>query len=118
MPVAVAWTTLTGVTFVLLFMWIFVHVSSRRSGMVVANSLVFPLLMLGGSFFPAEVMPNWMVAVGRLTPNGWSLERLKEILIDRADVGVLLAGAAGLSVLALVLFFHTAARMRGFFARR
>lgn len=118
LPVALAWTTLSGVTFVLLFMWIFVHAGSRRSGAVITNSIVFPLMMLGGSFFPAEVMPQWMVAVGRLTPNGWSLEHLKDILMDRADAGGLLIGAAALSAFALVLFFHTAARMRGPFARR
>ncbi len=118
LPVALAWTTLAGVTFVVLFMWIFVHTRSRRSGMVITNSIVFPLMMLGGSFFPAEVMPTWMGAVGRVTPNGWSLERLKDILIDRADVTQLLVGAAVLLAVALVLFFHTAARMRGAFVRR
>jgi len=112
------WTTLSGVTFVLLFMWIFVHARSRRSGMVITNSIVFPLMMLGGSFFPAEIMPTWMSAVGRVTPNGWSLERLKDILLDRSDATALLAGTAGLLAVALVLFFHTATRMRGSFARR
>ena len=118
LPVALAWTTLAGVTFVVLFMWIFVHAPSRRAGMVISNSLVYPLMMLGGSFFPAEIMPTWMSAIGRLTPNGWSLERLKDILIDRADATGLLAGTAGLLAVALVLFCHTAARLRGSFARR
>ena len=118
LPLALAWTTLSGVTFVLLFMWIFVHARTRRAGMVISNSIVFPLMMLGGSFFPSETMPTWMGAVGRLTPNGWSLERLKDILIDRADAVGLLVGTAGMLAIALVLFFHTAARMRGSFARR
>ena len=118
LPGALAWTTLSGVTFVLLFMWIFVHARTKRAGMVISNSIVFPLMMLGGSFFPSEIMPTWMSAVGRWTPNGWSLERLKDILIGRADAAGLLVGAAGLVALALVLFAHTAARMRGTFARR
>lgn len=118
LPVALAWTTLSGVAFVLLFMWMFVHARTRRSGMVIANSLLFPLLMVGGSFFPAETMPAWMGAIGRITPNGWSLERLKDILIGRADATALLIGTASLLTIALVLFFHTAARMRGPFARR
>lgn len=118
LPVALAWATLSGVTFVLLFTSIFVHVRTRRSGLVIANCLVFPLLMLGGSFFPAEVLPAWMGSIGRLTPNGWSLERLKDILLDRADAPTLLIGTAGLLAVALVLFFHTAARMSGSFARR
>ncbi len=118
LPIALGWTTLSGVTFVLLFLWIFSLARSRRSGMVVTNSVVFPLMMLGGSFFPAEVMPAWMGAVGRWTPNGWSLERLKDILIGRADATALVVGAAGLVALALVLFFLTAARMRGSFARQ
>ena len=32
LPVALAWTTLSGVTFILLFMWIFVHTRTRRAG--------------------------------------------------------------------------------------
>ena len=117
LPVALAWTTLSGVTFVLLFMSIFVLARSRRSGMVITNSIVFPLMMLGGSFFPAEVMPTWMGAVGSLTPNGWSLERLKDILLGRSSASALLTGTAVLLLGALALFSHTATRMRGSFAR-
>ncbi len=118
LPIALAWTTLSGVTFVLMFMWIFVHARTRRAGMVVTNGLVYPLMMLGGSFFPVEVMPAWMGTVGRVTPNGWSLERLKDILIARTDATTLLASTAVLLTVALVIFLHTAARMGGPFARR
>ena len=53
-------------------------------------------------------------AVGRVTPNGWSLERLKDILVDRADATTLLVGTTGAAGRwLLLLFFHTAARMRG-----
>jgi ABC-type Na+ efflux pump permease subunit len=117
LPVALVWSTLSGVTLILLFMWFFVHARTRRAGVVITNSLVYPLLMLGGSFFPSEIMPEWMGVVGRLTPNGWSLENLKSILIDDVDGMALSMGIVGLLAAALLLFYLTAARMRGRFAR-
>ena len=48
-------------------------------GNVVISAVLFPLLMLGGSFFPSEAMPGWMAQVGRWTPNGWAVERLKAL---------------------------------------
>ena len=74
--------------------------------------------MLGGSFFPSEVMPKWMAAVGRHTPNGWSLEHLKDILVARADVASLGIGTAALLLVGAILFALCARSMRGAFVRR
>ena len=38
--------------------------------------LVFPLLMAGGSFFPLAVLPGWIAAIGRASPNGFMADRL------------------------------------------
>ena len=117
LPLAVLWSTLSGVVFGLLFMWITMHARTRRAGAVITNSIVFPLLMLGGSFFPIEIMPKWMGKLSTYTPNGWSLAYLKDILLDRADAGSLLIGAIGLFGVGLVLFLLCAHRMRSHFAR-
>ncbi len=118
LPLAIAWATISGIVFLLVFMAIAVSARSRRTSMIISNSLMFPLLMVGGSFFPSETMPAWMGTVGRWTPNGWSLGHLKRILTDRAETAGLLSGALGFLSLAVILFFYCQARMRGSFARR
>ena len=79
------WCVGAGGLFYSLLLGLQMWVSSQRGGNILTSALVFPLLMLGGSFFPTEAMPSGMAAVGRWTPNGWALERLKNILLDRPD---------------------------------
>jgi ABC-type multidrug transport system permease subunit len=70
--------------------------------------------MLGGSFFPFEVMPDWMARIGKLTPNGWSLLRLREILDGKPNPGLMSVTALGLLGLGIVLFSLTLMRMSRF----
>jgi ABC-type multidrug transport system permease subunit len=62
--------------------------SSPRAGSVVVNLMLFPLLMIGGSFFPFQAMPDVLVAVGRWTPNGIVVRRVESILLGRSAPGV------------------------------
>lgn len=84
-PLAWLWSIGAGGLFYALLLGLQTWVSSQRGGSILTSAVVFPLLMIGGSFFPTEAMPVWMAAVGRWTPNGWALERLKNILLDRPD---------------------------------
>jgi len=46
---------------------------------------------LGGSFFPFDFMPQGFARIGRLTPNGWALGQLQNILtgtISTASFGI------------------------------
>jgi ABC-type multidrug transport system permease subunit len=62
--------------------------------------------MAGGSFFPLAVMPGWIAAIGRASPNGFMADRLTSEItaasawsIDPASWAVVIIGAlAGLSV--------------------
>ena len=49
--------------------------------------IVFPLIMIGGSFFPFEVMPAWMARIGRWTPNGLASRNVKQILFGQPRSG-------------------------------
>ena len=51
-----------------------------RTADVLSTVVLFPLMMLGGSFFPFEAMQEPLRTWGQFTPNGWALMRLKEIL--------------------------------------
>ncbi|MBZ5496442.1 MAG: ABC transporter permease [Acidobacteriia bacterium] len=117
-PLAVAWSAATGALLLALFLLLQTLAPSRQTASVLVTSLVFPLLMLGGSFFPLETMPGWMAAVGRWTPNGWAAERLKDILLKRADpVSITIAFAVFL-VACMCLLFLSARRIRHVLAGR
>lgn len=116
-PGAVAWAAFSGVLLLLVFCAIHVHAPSRRGASVLSTALVFPLMMLGGSFFPFEAMPDWMVAAGRWTPNGWALARLKDLLLGRAEAAELARSAAMVAAVGLALFLLAARRLGASFAR-
>ena len=102
-PGAVLWCGLAGLDLVLLLLAVQLIAPSRRAGAIMGAALLFPLLMLGGSFFPSEVMPRWMGAAGRWTPNGIGVEVLKDILLGRLEMNTLLASAGVLLVLGVLL---------------
>ena len=65
-----------GAAFYLLFAFLGSLASSQRGANLITNMLVFPLTMVGGSFFPLEAMPKGIAALGRLTPNGKLVENV------------------------------------------
>ncbi len=102
---AVLWTALGGAFLLLLVMAVQLLVGSERSAMLTTQIAMFPLLMVGGSFFPLPSMPGFLAAIGRWTPNGYVLTGLTDILLGRmaaldmlVGVGVLLAACAAFFV--------------------
>jgi len=118
LPLAWPWLVLLGVVLFALFVLLQVLASSPRAGNTLTNMIVFPLLMLGGSFFPFAVMeqsmPDWVVAVGRHTPNGWALGQLEAILASAASARTLALGALGMTLLAALLLGLAERRLRAF----
>ena len=116
LPLAVLWTTFSGTVFLIAMILLQLYASSQRAGSILASSFVFPLLMIGGSFFPSEVMPAWMARVGAWTPNGMALELLKDILLERQDLQVLVATFFAMLAVGGVLFGLSARRLSRTFA--
>lgn len=116
-PVSLAWLVISGVALFAWFSALQMLFSNQRTAGVVSTLLVFPLLMAGGSFFPLAVMPGWIAAIGRASPNGFMADRLTTEItaattgaIDSASWAIVLAFAiAGLGVCAW--------RLRAGFAR-
>ena len=77
LPLAFLWLTIVGLALLALFTVVQVLARSERAANVMVHAVTLPLAMVGGSFFPFEAMPGWMVSVGRATPNGWALLRLR-----------------------------------------
>ena len=113
---ALAWCTFAGTALLAFFILLQLFASSQRGGAILATTIVFPLIMIGGSFFPFESMPEWMAAAGRWTPNGLALIRLKEILAGEPEPRALLSAGLGIGLPALLALWIGARRIRGGFA--
>ena len=114
LPLAVLWCVATAGILLVVLCFVQTFASTQRAGQVLVNAITFPLLMLGGSFFPSEMMPKFLSAIGRYTPNGWSSEYLKDMLLERGSQSQLWGGLLLFIVLGLVLFFVTTYRVKQF----
>ena len=50
--------------------------STQKGANLLTTILLFPLLMIGGSFFPLDALPDWLASIGRMSPNGFVADRL------------------------------------------
>jgi ABC-type multidrug transport system permease subunit len=114
---AVLWASAAGVMLTLAMMLLQSFATSQRGGHLIGNLVLFPMLMIGGSFFPFEAMPQWLQDIGRRTPNGWSLVVLKSILRGEATLQSLGLALAIFAVAATLLFAICERRLTRAFAR-
>src|SRR5207248_1923545 len=54
LPLAAIWATLAGSAMMVLLTFLQLYATSQRAGSILTNSIIMPLLFLGGSFFPFE----------------------------------------------------------------
>lgn len=113
---AVLWIALSGAGLWVMFALLEIHASSFRAAHILGFLVVFPLVMLGGSYFPFEVMPGWLARIGRLTPNGWVVLELRRLLEGPLEPARLAVACAGLAVAAGVMFPLILRRLRRGFA--
>jgi ABC-type multidrug transport system permease subunit len=109
---AAGWAALAGTVFYLLLLPLAVYAPGQRGADVRGNLLVFPLAMVGGCFFPFEVMPEWLSRIGRFTPNGMAVAQFKHVLTGSADPARLAAVLAVLAAAGLLAFALTLRRLR------
>jgi ABC-type Na+ efflux pump permease subunit len=114
---AALWAAASGVSLFMLFLLLQLFATSQRAGGILSTLVLFPLMMVGGGFFPFEAMPDWLAAIGRRLPNGWALEQFKTILSGGAFDG-LPWGAAGLAAVLALGWWLAARRLRGGFLAR
>jgi ABC-2 type transport system permease protein len=113
---ATLWCTFSAALFFLLLSLLQLYAANERTAHVLVNLALFPMILLGGSLFPFEVMPGSLARIGRLTPNGWALARLRELLDGAADPVRLAHTAAWLALVAAAAFLLAARRVRRHFA--
>jgi ABC-2 type transport system permease protein len=106
---AVLWVAAAGVGLYLAQLLLNLFATTERAGNVQTTLAIFLFGMVGGTYFPFEMMPGWLAAVGRWTPNGWAIVRLKAIVdgsVRPTELVIAFAGIAALSGLAFVAAAH------------
>ena len=118
LPGALLWSTYGGGCLLLLFLVVQMFASSSRAANVLSTAVLFPLMMIGGTFFPFEAMPKWMADIGRSTPNGMAVTQLKKILSGELDAGRFAMDAAFLAFIGALLFTFATRFLRSRFATK
>lgn len=112
------WVSLGGVGLFAWFAAIQMMFANRRAASLMTTIMLFPLMMVGGSFFPLAALPEWIANMGRLAPNGYVVDRLAGELTSATawsiDAGSWLTMFA-VTVSGLLI---SALRLRTGFARR
>jgi ABC-type multidrug transport system permease subunit len=116
LPGAFLWNAFSGACMFILFLAIQMLASSSRGANVMATAILFPLMMIGGTFFPFDALPNWMADIGRLTPNGIAVTQLSNILTEQVELQPMLIAAAELGAITALLFFFATRRLNGRFS--
>jgi hypothetical protein len=102
--VAALWVVFSGISLFLLLLLLVLQASGERSANLIGSLAIIPLALIGGCYFPFEIMPTWMSAVGRWTPNGWEIIQFHAILDGSLGPGELMTAVAGQASVCTVAF--------------
>lgn len=104
-PILLLWLVFSGVLLWLFILTLCLLMPTQKAANIVVNGAVFPLIMLGGSFFPSEAMPEILVKIGSFLPNGFLLNAMKQFMADGNIAQTLLTpfliGCAAMVILTL-----------------
>jgi ABC-2 type transport system permease protein len=68
-----------------------------------ANLIVFPMLFLGGTFFPISGMPSWLQTFAKFLPLTFFSGALRDVMTKAAGFGAIAGDLVGMLVWAIVL---------------
>lgn len=111
-PGALLWCAVSGMALLTYFLAIQSLARDQAAGALVTNLILFPALMIGGSFFPLAAMPEWLASIGRRTPNGMALTFFEQIVFEQPTLNDLLVTSLILGVPAVLAFLFCASRLR------
>ena len=103
--VLITWLMLSGMVILSMMLFVCLLMPTEKSASVVTTAMVFPLMMLGGSFFPFDSMPKWMVAIGQYLPNGYMLQSFNQWFIHDKALSVLVTPAIVATIFIVLLWF-------------
>lgn len=111
LPLAFVWCVFAGIALLSYLGALQLLARTPRGANALSQLVTFPLMMIGGSFFPFEIMPAWMSRIGRWTPNGLAVTHLKALLFGQPDAGAMALAAAIIGGLAVATFSFGAWRI-------
>ena len=114
-PGTIVWAAFAGTALVCYFMFLQMLGSSQRGANMLTTMVVFPAMMIGGAFFPFEIMPPGMAAIGRALPNGMAVTQTKALMFGQPEPGAFLVAALVIGGLAIAAFLGSIRRLRGRF---
>ncbi|HYN06433.1 MAG TPA: ABC transporter permease [Vicinamibacterales bacterium] len=114
-PGTIAWAAFAGTALLCYFLFLQMLGTSQRGANLLTTMVVFPMMMVGGSFFPFEIMPPGMAAVGRSLPNGMAVTQTRALMFGQPEPGALLIATLVIGGLALAAFLGSVSRLRGRF---
>jgi ABC-type transport system involved in cytochrome c biogenesis permease component len=76
------WVSLGGVGLFAWFSALQMLFPNARVANIITTVLLFPLMMVGGSFFPLAALPDWIANMGRFAPNGFIVDCLSDELVS------------------------------------
>lgn len=112
------WVSLGGLGLYAWFAALQMLFPNNRAANLVTTILLFPLMMAGGSFFPLAALPEWIAALGRLSPNGFVVDRLSGELTGANAWSIDLRSWLTMSAVAASGLALSIWRLRSGFARR
>ena len=112
----VLWLAFSGACFFLMLLLLVMQAGTQRGANVLSNLVVFPISMLGGSFFPFEAMPPWMVRIGTKLPNGLAVVQFHAILDGAVKFKELTVAATVMVALSALAFVLALRKLRRGFA--
>ncbi len=114
LPLAIVWCAFAGASLFMLFLLLAMFATSHRTANLVTMMLLFPMMMIGGSFFPPEAMPPYLSAIGSWTPNGIARIQLREIVLGTPEPRALAVAALALAGIAALSLWLCVLRARRF----
>ncbi|WP_223787443.1 ABC transporter permease [Marinicella meishanensis] len=104
-PAIIVWLVFAGLVLYAMFVFIALLMPTGKVANITISATTFPLLMLGGSFFPMESMPPWLAGIGQFLPNGFLLKGLKDWLLRQEPMMEALWLPAVLGLVMLAAFW-------------
>ncbi len=77
--------------------------STVESVPAMANLIVFPMLFLGGTFFPITGMPDWIQSIAKLLPLSFFGDALREVMTKDASFASIWGDLFGMTVWSILL---------------
>lgn len=61
--------------------------NDQATGTMIVNLLMFPMMFLGGVFYPIQQMPDFMQTISHLIPLTYAADAMRKIMLLNANIG-------------------------------